>query len=460
MKPTAEQIGFGPRFSIPLLIGVALNPINTTTIAVALDPIARATGVTAATCIWLVAVLYITSAVCQPLGGKLADQFGPRRVFMFGAFVTIIAGIIPTFAATFRAALIARILIGIGTSCAYPAAMAFIADQSVRLDRPAPQTLLSAVAIAALVVAVVGPTIGGVLILLAGWKSVFTLNIAWGACQFALALVWLPADHTRPMRQASRPLSEAIDTGGIILFIATLGSMLFFLLDIGAHLFWLLPVALITGIALVFHELRCELPFLDLRMFAAHPPLTRTFVRWFLIICFQYLVTYGMSQWMQSCMGLSSAAAGLVQLPSAVIGLAASLIIARHERVWTPIIIATVSALACGAFLLALTSHSPLAFLILIMCIYGIPYGLSNVANQAAMYVQAPIEHMGNASGLQRTCMHTAAVVASCIIGLVYGTTPSDAGVHVMALIILLLAASALLLTVCDKQLRGIGADG
>lgn len=457
MKPAAEQVGFGPRFSIPLLIGVALNPINTTTIAVALDPIAKATGVTAATCIWLVAALYLTSAVCQPLGGKLADQFGPRRVFAFGALVAVIAGLIPTVAATFRAALIARVLIGVGTSCAYPAAMAFIADQSVRLGRPAPQTLLSAVAIAALVVAVIGPTLGGFLIALTSWRSVFTLNIAWGACQFVLALLWLPADGTRPLRQARRPLSEAIDVGGIILFTVTLGSALFFLLDIDAHPFWLIPLALVAGIALVLHELRCDLPFLDLRMFAAHPPLTRTFIRWFLIICFQYLVTYGMSQWMQSCMGLSSAVAGLVQLPSAVIGLVASLTIARHERVWRPIIIATVAAFACGALLLALTSSSPLAFLVLIMCIYGIPYGLSNVANQAAMYVQAPIEHMGNASGLQRTCMHTAAVVASCVIGLVYGTAPSDAGVHVMSVIILVLAVSALLLTVFDKQLRDIG---
>ena len=57
---------YDAHFAVPLLVGPALNPINTTMIAVALAPIASDTGVSAATCIWLVAALYLVSSICQP----------------------------------------------------------------------------------------------------------------------------------------------------------------------------------------------------------------------------------------------------------------------------------------------------------------------------------------------------------------------------------------------------------
>src|SRR5690606_23288175 len=61
-----SAVGFGGRFGAPVLIGPALNPINTTMISVALVPIARATHTSASVVIWLVAGLYIVSSVFQP----------------------------------------------------------------------------------------------------------------------------------------------------------------------------------------------------------------------------------------------------------------------------------------------------------------------------------------------------------------------------------------------------------
>ena len=69
---------FGPRLMAPLLIGSVLNPVNSTMIATGLVAIGHDFGVGAAQTAWLVASLYLASAVAQPAMGRLADLLGQR----------------------------------------------------------------------------------------------------------------------------------------------------------------------------------------------------------------------------------------------------------------------------------------------------------------------------------------------------------------------------------------------
>lgn len=116
-------------------------------IAVALVPIARDTGVSAATAVWLV-----------------ADMFDPRKVYFFGLIMAAVCGLIPTLFPSFLGALIARLGIGIGTSVAYPAVMVLIRDDAERHGRDTPKGLLAAVSFSSLATATVGPVLGGVLV--------------------------------------------------------------------------------------------------------------------------------------------------------------------------------------------------------------------------------------------------------------------------------------------------------
>nr|WP_315148416.1 MFS transporter [Corynebacterium variabile] len=90
-----------PRFVAPVLSGPAPNPVNTTMIAVALVPIAQATGVSASLAIWLVTGLYIVSAVAQPAMGRIADIFGPKKVYVTGLLLVMVGGLVPAVWAFF-----------------------------------------------------------------------------------------------------------------------------------------------------------------------------------------------------------------------------------------------------------------------------------------------------------------------------------------------------------------------
>src|SRR6185437_15227264 len=75
---------FSWRFTTPLFVGSALNPVNSSMIATALIPIATGLHVNVGQTATLVTALYLTSAVAQPTAGKVAEVFGARRVFLTG----------------------------------------------------------------------------------------------------------------------------------------------------------------------------------------------------------------------------------------------------------------------------------------------------------------------------------------------------------------------------------------
>lgn len=107
----------------PMVLGSVLNPVNSSMIAVALVPIGAALGAPPAQTAWLVTGLYLATAVGQPVIGRLVDTYGPRRLYLVGTALVGIAGLLGALAPNLGALVAARVLLGFGTSAAYPASM-------------------------------------------------------------------------------------------------------------------------------------------------------------------------------------------------------------------------------------------------------------------------------------------------------------------------------------------------
>ena len=445
--------GVGVGFALPVLLGPVLNPLNTTMISVALVPIAAALHITSATVIWLVVSLYLTSAVSQPLMGSLADVVGPRRVFAAGMVVVLVASVLPLVWHTFGAVLAARILLGVGTSAAYPAGMTLIRDRTLLLGIPTPPALLAGLSLSGLATGAVGPVLGGVLVASFGWESVFAANLPLAALALVLGLVFLPSDAGRPGRPEGGLLAR-LDPVGIVLFAATTTSLLFFLLRLQDGLYWLLAVFAAALLALVGWERRHPRPFLDVRLLVSNGALTRTYLRLGLTYLGPYIVVYAMSQWLQADVGLDSGTAGLLQFPSAVLAGLASLAIARTARVRLPLLVAAVTPLAGGVGLVLVTDTSPLWLIALTAAVFGVPQGLGAVANQAVVYRHAPPRQIGSAAGLSRTAVSLTAIASSALIGLTFDPSPSDAGLHLLGWVVVGAGVLSLVLTVSDRTLE------
>jgi len=180
-----EARPFGPRFVTPLFMGSALNPINSSVIATALVAIAAAMHVTVGKTSILISSLYLTSAIAQPTAGRLSEEFGPRRVFLGGIVIVLLGGIVGGLAHDMTTLVVARVLIGLGTSAGYPSAMLLIRRRAttVGLQSP-PISVLGSLAIAGAATVAIGPTIGGLLVGWFDWRAAFFVNVPIACATF------------------------------------------------------------------------------------------------------------------------------------------------------------------------------------------------------------------------------------------------------------------------------------
>lgn len=266
---------FGFKFIAPLALGAMLNPINSTMLSTALVPIALSLHADIAETGWLIAALYLTTAVAQPSLGRLVDLFGPRRVYLASLCLVAAAGVFGQLASSLVGLVALRVLLGVGTSGAYPAAMRIFRERADATASEPPRFAMGILTLSALSTTAVGPVIGGVLTSAFGWQSIFTVNVPLAFFAVLLILLWTPRDRV-PESGLARLLEE-IDLVGIALFAVFLLSLMTFLMKLKSGALWLdLAGALAFGVALVVHSRRRQQTFIDVRMLARNRPLTMT----------------------------------------------------------------------------------------------------------------------------------------------------------------------------------------
>ncbi len=109
-----------------LSLGTALNPLNSSMIAVALVVLRADFGLDVAAVTWVVTSFYLASAAGQPVMGRLADRFGPRRMFMLGMALVAITCALAPLAPNFALLCVARAVMALGTATAYPSAVVMV----------------------------------------------------------------------------------------------------------------------------------------------------------------------------------------------------------------------------------------------------------------------------------------------------------------------------------------------
>src|SRR6266704_690411 len=349
--PSAEG-SFGFRFMAPLCLGSMLNPVNSTMISTALVAIARDFQATAAETGLLIGGLYITSAIAQPTMGRLADRLGARRVFLAGLYLVALAGVAGTFAPSLRALIWVRVLLGIGTSAAYPTAMRILRNRAAQTRSVEPRMALGILSMCALSTVAIGAALVGIL----------------------LVFLWIPEDEAKPA--GLRKLAQEVDVLGIVLFASLLLTGMFFLISLGHPNWPMLAVSVLLGFVLVRHSLRTKQPFLNIRMLGSNIPLSVTYLRYGAINLMNYCMLYGFSQWLQTGPGFSSTKAGLITLPMSALAALSALAGGRMKSIRNPLIFGTLGFLFAAGCIALITSKTAPWLLVLLVLPFGLPLGV------------------------------------------------------------------------------------
>jgi MFS family permease len=451
---TGSAEAFDRRLLAPMILGSILNPINSSIIAVALVPIGAALGAPPSQTAWLVSALYLATSIGQPVVGRLIDLYGPRRLFLVGTSLTGVAGLAGMLAPNLGVLVVARVVLGFGTCSGYPAAMSLIRREGERTGRDSPAGVLTALAVSSQTIAVIGPTLGGLLIGLGGWRTTFAVNIPLAVAGVALGLFWLPRTPQPERGPNDRP---GLDLPGMALFAAVLISLLLFLMNPGTT-YWYLPVVtVIAAAAFAFVELRRAEPFIDLRVLGGNLPLLATYARAVLTYVVSCSFLYGYTQWLEQGRGLSSSQAGLMQLPLFLTGILVSTATGRRTEIRGKLLVGAACQLVACALLTAFGAHSAVWLLVAVALVFGIPQGLNSLSLQNAVYHQADPVRMASSAGLLRTFSYLGAIVSSAATGAFFPHRADTAGLHHLAWFMLAGSALFLAITLADRSLRRIG---
>lgn len=425
-------------------------------IAVALVVLRADFGLDVATVTWVITAFYLTSAAGQPLMGRLADRFGPRRLFMLGMAVVAVTCALAPFAPNFALLCVARAFMALGTATAYPSAVVLVGTLArkakVRSTRP-----LGRIQMANTSAAAVGPVVGGLLVSLVGWQALFLINVPLSLAAMFVVQRFAPADEVRERGKASDLLRDS-DIPGILAFVGALVLVMMSLLNVlpGAR-WWLLGGGILLGVLFAWRELRFTPPFLDLRLLGRNRPLLLVYLGFALFSGVYYFAFFGLPQLLQEVGGYDPGIVGLLMLPLAAISVVATPFAVRaidRFGVRRVLIAGVVLLVGASGMMWLLTASLAVPLVLALTALLGVPYCVVSIASSQGMFVSTQPQERGVAAGIYQTCRYLGAITATVLIGIFYGTGVNQANWGLMVLVMLGLGAVVFVVTLAWRERR------
>jgi EmrB/QacA subfamily drug resistance transporter len=266
---------------------------------------------------WVVNAYVLTFAGFLLLGGRAADLFGRRRVYLFGLGLFTVASLVGGLAQNAAWLTTARAVQGIGGAFLSPATLTIIVTtfSGVRLVKAL--GLWSAVAGAG---GAAGVILGGVLTSELSWRWVLFVNLPIGLAATAAALIYL-TEAKRTARDESAP---RLDIGGAITVTAGLGALIYAIVGTDTHAWGstytlsILGVAVVLLGAFIFIELKvAHTPLVPFRLFRSRAVSGSNLVM-FLVGASFFSMWYFLSLYLQDVLGYGALKTGLAFLPMAI----------------------------------------------------------------------------------------------------------------------------------------------
>ena len=401
--------------------------MDATIVNVAIPAIRRDFGASASQMQWVIDIYTLVLASLLMLSGAAGDRFGRRRVFQIGLTVFAAGSLLCSLAPGVDALIAARLIQGIGGSMMNPVALSIISQVFVgRVERARALGIWGGVVGISMAL---GPIVGGMLIELVGWRSVFWINLPICGAAIVLTALFVPESRSVTRR--------GIDPIGQLLALATLFGLVFVLIE-GPALGWSDPriAAIAVTAALSFagflrYESRREDPFVDLRFFRSVPFASAT------VIAVCAFASWGaflfmMSVYLQGQRGYSAAHTGLIYLPIAIGALVFSPLSGRMVGRFgarPSLLIAGLLLTAAPAMLTRLTGVTPIAAVLVIFGVFGIGFAMVNAPVTNAAVSGMPQDRAGAASAVTSTSRQVGVSIGVALCGSLTGdalTTSAD----------------------------------
>ncbi|WP_249158892.1 MFS transporter [Bradyrhizobium tropiciagri] len=410
-------------------LGLGVVQLDITIVNTALSSIGTSLGGSVAELQWVVTAYTIAFAAFILTAGALGDRVGAKRIFMAGFAIFTLASLACALASSAPFLIAARAVQGLAAAILVPNSLTLL--NHAYADPKARGRAVGFWAAGASVALTAGPFVGGALIALVGWRSIFLVNLPIGAA--GLWLAWRYAEETPRIAQ------REIDLPGQIAAIAALGTLAGALIE-GGVLGWSHPLvimgfaaAAVIGLLFVWREARAPQPMLPLSLFGHRMFALTALVGLLFNIAFYGLI-FVLSLYFQQVSGWSPFATGLAFVPMMAMVLPANLVAASvSERLGAPQTIALASMItAAGCIaLLPMTSGTSYWAIGVQLVVLGGGLGLLVPPLTSTLLGSVEKSRSGIAAGVLNATRQTGSVLGVALFGsLVEGDNGFIAGAH------------------------------
>jgi EmrB/QacA subfamily drug resistance transporter len=445
-----------------LAVGLAtfMTYLDNNVVNVAIPAVQRDLHLTTSGLEWVVSGYILVFASLLLAGGRLADVWGRKRVFLTGLAIFTASSLAAGLATSAGQLIAARAVQGLGAALLTPTTLAII---SATFEAGRRRALAIGIwsAVGALALAV-GPLIGGALTEYLSWEWIFFVNVPVGVITMVLG-----ARVIDESRDAGAP--RRIDLPGVATSTLALFALTYALIE-GHDKGWTSPLILgsfaaaaVLGVLFVRLENASAAPMVALRLFRE-----RVFTGGLIALSLWAFGLFGIyfftSLYLQGVLGFSATKAGAAFVPMALLMAVGAIVSERVSHRWGAHRVVSIALVAMGlgiASVSLLGADASFASLMPAFALIGISGGFT-VPLTATVIDAMPTAEAGVASGVFNASREVAGLLGITVIGAVLtarqssmlgdGSSPLDAflggyraGLLVAAALVVLGGAAAYL---------------
>lgn len=410
MEQTSRQIKLT---IVIVMISSFITPFMANSINIAIPSIGIEFGGNQSWLNWVVSGFFMSSAAFLLPFGRLADQFGRKKVFLFGMISLAAASLACALATSLVALVCFRILQGIASAMIFSTAMAILTSVVPPQSRG---KALGFNAAATYIGLSCGPVLGGLICRVFTWRGVFYVNLLM-AVIIIIITAW-------KLKGEWKGTPAKFDTWGSTLCIASQVLLLFGLTDLTAGLLY--QASLASGIILlvifVLLEKRHPSPLIPITSIIKNKPFALSNLATLINYSATFALSFMLSLYLQTVLKIDTAAAGLILLVQPVIMAVLSPVTGTLSDKIKPAILASigmgVSALSLFFFIF-LTTQSSIVLIILNMALIGFGFALFASPNTNAIMGSIDRSLYGVASSLMGNMRLLGQSISMAIISLI-----------------------------------------
>ncbi len=398
-----------------------LMPFMMSSVGIALPVIGREFHASALQ-LGLVETTYVLSASIFLLSmGRFGDIHGRRRIFQTGLLVFGGMGGLISQAWSIEVVIALRFLQGMGGAMVMATTMAMLVSTYPVAERGK----ALGIAVASVYAGIsCGPFVGGMLVELLGWRSIFYLIfplslLTWGVTRLKIKTEWAEAK------------GEPFDWWGATTYAAAVMLLVISVTNLsrGGWAWALLMLAnLLLGLFL-FQQSRHPYPLLNLSLLLNN----RVFALSNLAALFNYAATFGvtffLSLYLQYVKGMSPSQAGLILIVQPIVQTLFSPFCGRlSDRIPASYVATTGMALCAVGLAVASTlqAASALAVVYLLLVLMGLGFALFSSPNVSLIMGSVEPKYLGVASGLNSSMRTLGMMTSMMIITLIFAYLMND----------------------------------